>query len=135
MAQHLAHHLLFGIRFAGQIPNPPRLIAKQRGYFLPYRLLICGEPGLVIRQVQPAVVAFNHPAFAHVFNQQQHQRIVFHRQRHASQTLAPRARLVLMLFMVSRERVQYFTLPLRSNRGIEQAVSGLYKARLLGQLA
>jgi hypothetical protein len=70
----------------------------------------------VIRQMQPAVVAFDHPAFAHVFNQQQHQRIVFHRQRHASQTLAARAGFILMLFMVRRERAQYLTLPARRNR-------------------
>ena len=118
MAQYLTHHLLVGIRFAGQIANPPRLIAKQRGHFLPYRFLLCGEPGLVIRQMEPAVVAFDRPAFAHVFNQQQHQRIVFHRQRHAPQTLTARARLILMLFMIRCERAQYLTLPACSNRGV-----------------
>ena len=134
MAQYLAHHLLVGIRFTRQIANPPGFIAKQRGHFLPDCLLLCGEPGFVIRQVQPAVMAFNHPAFAHVFNQQQHQRIVFHRQRHASQALTTRTGFILMLFMVSGERVQDLTLPVCRNWRIEQAVAGLNKARLLGQL-
>ena len=105
MAQYLAHHLLVGIRFTGEIANPPGLIAKQRGRFLQDCLLLCGEPGFVIRQMQPAVVAFDHAALTHVFYQQQHQRIVFHWQRHTTQALAPRARFILMLFMVGGKRV------------------------------
>lgn len=69
--------------------------------------------------MQPAVVAFYQPTFAHVFNQQQHQRIVFHRQRHASQAFTSRAGFILMLFMVSGERGQYLALPACCNRGIQ----------------
>ncbi|VAU68909.1 Uncharacterised protein [Klebsiella pneumoniae] len=75
----------------------------------------------------------NNAAFTHVFNQQQHQRVVFHGQRHAPQTFTARAGLILMLFMVGRQRAQHFALPARRHRRVQQAVPGLNKTWLLRQ--
>ena len=38
-----------------------------------------------------------------------------------------------MLFMIRRESGEYFALPACGNRGIQQAITGLNKARLPGQ--
>ena len=79
------------------------------------------------------MVAVNIAAVAHLFNQQQHQRFIFHRQRHTTQAFAPRTRLIAMLFMVSRQRVEDFALPARGNFRIQQAVTCLNKSMLVNE--
>ncbi|MNL24470.1 hypothetical protein D3C87_1459050 [compost metagenome] len=84
--------------------------------------------------MQPAVMAVNHPAFARLLNQQQNQRIVFHRQCHTAQTFPAWAWLVLMLLVIGRQRRQHFALPTGGHWRIQQTVTGLDKTRLLREL-
>lgn len=69
---------------------------------LPDGLLLCTEARFMIRQMQPAVMTVDVAAFAHLFNQQQYQRFIFHWQRHTSQTFAPVTVFIAMLLMISR---------------------------------
>ncbi|CST32433.1 Uncharacterised protein [Shigella sonnei] len=69
---------------------------------MPDGLLLFAEARFVIRQMQPTVMTEDVAAFAHLFNQQQYQRFIFHWQRHTSQTFAPRTRFIAMLLMISR---------------------------------
>jgi len=110
--------LLVGGGFASEVAHPPGFIAKQGICFFPHGLLRRGKARFMIRQVQPAVVAVQLAALAHLLDQQQNQGLVLHRQRHTTQAFPSRARFILMLLMVGRQHLQNFTLPARRDSGV-----------------
>ena len=87
----------------------------------------------MLRQMQPSVVAVNSAAFAHLLNQQQHQRLIFHRQRNTPQPLAARPGLIAMLIVVTRQGVEQFPLPARGKRGAQQTIARLQVIRTVNQ--
>ncbi|UMX59475.1 hypothetical protein MJ391_27160 [Escherichia coli] len=67
---------------------------------MPDGLLLFAEARFVIRQMQPTVMRLRmSAALAHLFNQQQYQRFIFHWQRHTSQTFAPRPRFIAVMLL------------------------------------
>ena len=87
----------------------------------------------MLRQMQPAVVAVNNAAFAHLLNQQQHQRFIFHRQRNTPQAFAARSWLIAMLIVIARQGIEQLPLPARGERGAQQAISRLQIVRAVNQ--
>ncbi len=133
LVQNTAHSLLICPHLPRQVAHPPRLVAKQRGGLLPDRLLLGIETRLMIRQVQPAMMAMDISALPHPLDERQHQRLALHRQGHASQTLAPWPRLVPVLRMVGGQGIEDLALPAGGHCCTNQAVSGLDQLRTLGQ--
>ena len=79
------------------------------------------------------MMAMDGAALTHLFNQQQDQRFVFHRQSHTAQAFSPRPWFITVLLVVRCQRIKDFPLPARCNGSIQQTVSRLNKAMQLNQ--